>query len=203
MNDRDEHMRRVREREADPTAPIEAQARVDRIVARSRKMPQNQLAAQAERAPHDRKKVIILRELADNLGRAAAPDVPCKKGCNHCCHIPALVTPNEAKVIAEETGAYLAKPPLSIHADMSVAGTPCTFLTDQGCAIYAHRPYSCRIYYVVDRDSLLCEWVPGEVIKSAQLNALHYNMALARAFGDFHSMKFADIRAFFPKGLKR
>lgn len=197
-----EHLALAAARRHDPALDAAGQAKAQRIGQRLSKLNLSGLAAQAARAPHDRKKVIILRELADHLGRAAAPEAPCRKGCNHCCHIPLLMTPNEAKIIAEETGAPLAHPPLSIHADMSVTGAPCTFLTDAGCAIYDKRPYACRIYYVLEPDNVLCELVEGRGIEVRQYDMLHYNMALANAFGNFHDIGFADVRAFFPKGLK-
>lgn len=198
-----EHMAMVRAREADLEVQAVAQAKAKRIGVRLQRMNQPGLAAQAARAKTDKVKTIILRELADNLGKAAAPEAPCRKGCNHCCHIPVAMTPNEAKVIAQETGAHLAHPRLSIQVDMTTHGEPCTFLTPQGCAIYDKRPYACRIYYVLEPDPALCELVEGEVIRTMSYDVMDYNVALANAYGDFHSMKFADIRAFFPKGLKR
>lgn len=193
----------IARRGADPTMLDDAQVRADAISARLKRYPQTALVAQAQRAPTVRAKIIILRELADNVGRAAKGSVPCKAGCAHCCKMPVLILPEEAAQIAKETGAKLAHPELTMEPNLQYDGVPCTFLKpDGGCAIYAYRPYACRIYYSVDRDNLLCEIVPGKKIRTPQMDTQAYNMAFVEAFNkSLITVGFADLRDFFPKGL--
>lgn len=193
----------IRAREADPATLASATKVADAITERLELMrPQTEaLKQRAARAGSPRAKVILMRELADGVGAAARGLAPCKAGCNHCCYMPVLVGPEEAAQIAKDTGAPLAKPALSGVAKMHYSGSACTFLTPGGCAIYAHRPYACRLHYAVDRDNTLCQIVPGESIRSPHLNVGEYDIAYVTTFPVTLAKGFADVREFFPKGV--
>lgn len=191
----------IRARETDPRTMAFAEAAGAAIRSRINGVAQSELAMRAKRAPTARAKVIILRRLADNLGTAAAPSVACKVGCTHCCKMPTLVSALEAKEIARATGAKLSAPTLSPVADMSYDGVPCTFLVDNACSIYEHRPFACRVHFAVDRDNTLCEIFPGVQIIAPHYNAGSYHVAYGVALGEHEMHRLADVRAFFPAGL--
>jgi hypothetical protein len=79
--------------------------------------------------------------------------VACRQGCNWCCHQHVTVLAAEALAIH----AHIAGTPLAARLRASipaivgtdpkarkVARTPCPFVDDGGCAIYALRPNRCR-----------------------------------------------------------
>ncbi|MGZ8317539.1 MAG: YkgJ family cysteine cluster protein [Telluria sp.] len=199
---------KIRARERDPAAHANSERIAAAVSARLDNDKQRALMQQAVRAASVKAKVIVLRQLADNIGRAAAGLVPCTKGCDHCCKMDTLVSEQEARQIAQETGAFLADcKPGHDHVRAAerqrFSGVPCTFLTEAGCAIYAFRPYACRVHYVADSDSLLCEIVPGQQIRAPHLNVNQYDTAAVEALsgGNPLAMRYADVRAFFPHGL--
>jgi Fe-S-cluster containining protein len=191
----------IRARGADPDTLTLAQYRSDAIVARIDRAAAKKLAAQATAANSKQAKVVLLRQLADGVVKASAGIAPCKKGCNHCCKMATLVTVQEAEVIARETGAKLSQPArfnqFTSEWRQKYEGVACSFLTEQGCSIYLHRPYACRVHVSVDADNLLCEIVPGVKIRAPSVNVSWYDTAFVTAFGGALTMKYADIREFF------
>lgn len=194
---------KIREREADPNTIKKAEARLEVFQQRVNVDRLNELAFMAQKATTPQAKIIMLRRVADSLAEPMKGVAPCTKGCNSCCHIPVALTQVEAEHIAKETGAKLSKPRKMSHkADRSMNGTRCTFLTRDGCSIYEFRPYTCRVHYSLDQDSLLCKIIPGEDIKAPYMNPHQYNILfLGTLFNE--PPKVADIRSFFPNGLKR
>lgn len=194
-------MEAIRARGADPDMLVEAQKRSDAIYARIDTVAGQKLAELAKAANSKQAKVVLLRQLADGVVKASSGIAPCKKGCNHCCKMATLVSVQEAEVIARETGAKLTMPArfnqFGGELQEKYEGVACTFLTEQGCSIYAQRPYACRVHVSVDADNLLCEIVPGVKIRSPNLNAASYDTAFVKAFGGALTMKYADIREFF------
>lgn len=194
-------MELIRARTADPDMLPLAQARYEAIFARIDPVEAGKLAEQAKAAHSKGAKVHLLRQLADGVVKAAAGIAPCTKGCNHCCKMATLVSVQEAEVIARETGAKMTMPARFNQFGKVMQeqheGVPCTFLTAQGCSIYAQRPFACRVHYSVDADNLLCEIVPGVKIRSPNFNAQEYDTAFVEAFGGALTMKYADIREFF------
>lgn len=88
--------------------------------------------------------------------RAAGPQPACQAGCAHCCHLRVEATEPEVFHIAQH---LRAQPPaaqadaisaLQRHATTaalnpaSPARQACSFLVDDRCSIYAHRPAACR-----------------------------------------------------------
>jgi Fe-S-cluster containining protein len=88
-------------------------------------------------------------------------DVPCAKGCSHCCHLPVDATRLEAELAlsyADELDVpinmtRLAKQATKTHetwSDLTLGERRCVFLGAGGvCRVYEHRPAACRKYMVV------------------------------------------------------
>jgi Fe-S-cluster containining protein len=78
----------------------------------------------------------------------------CKKGCAWCCHFAVDAFPQESFRIARElkargdTAAIVAALESYVVATKDAKtfrrGTPCVFLVDDACSIYAVRPLMCR-----------------------------------------------------------
>lgn len=189
-------------RTADPTLFPQAERRMQAIDAKLQASPLKQIASmlQSPKVPKA-SKVIMLRQVTDILAEAVKGYVPCKDGCSHCCKMGTNVTVDEAKLIAAHTGLQMFMPETMDNDDnaMKYNAVPCTFLVNDRCSIYPVRPYACRIHYVVDRDSLLCEIIPGEPIKQLMIDTTQFNMLHIAAFG-LDNAHYADIREFFPAG---
>lgn len=196
---------RIRAREADPSLGAHARQVVDKIHDRLDLQRVTLLGRMAELMPTPAGKLDVLRRMSDELGNAARDLVPCSRGCAKCCNIPTLVSQQEAAVIAQETGAALAQPDQWFDGKMDdpapYYGVPCTFLRNDTCSIYTHRPFACRIHVHLDRDNTLCQTVPGESIRVPQLDTLRFDLAYAISFGGPLDVKLADVREFFPQGL--
>lgn len=174
---------------------INADGRLHRIV--RRKLPA--LVESAE--PLDRK-VIKLRKLADSAAEAIGPFTPCAKGCDACCHNPALLSEIEAMLIAQATGARLATPQRGFDVAAGpearreyfapYVGVACPFLKDGACAIYADRPMVCRVHHSIESSSAGCD--NGRQPAAVDLTEIF--VADLRMTG--RMMIYADIREFFP-----
>lgn len=224
-------MARVRERQAHLKSPAGAQELQDRVDRISKAVPpgaSRRLIAQAQQADRATQRLVWLRREADMVGNAAAPHVPCRSGCNHCCHIPVSVTETEARIIARETGRRLAQPEpgavveIDAHDDPAAnlaraheategapySGTPCTFLDQEGggCAIYQHRPMACRHQISVDSDALLCQLAPkdtggtgpAEPITVPYLDRRIFKGLSILLMSSGTRIRMADIRDWFP-----
>ena len=121
--------------------------------------------------------------LVEKVVAIARPVSPCKKGCAHCCHIPVLITNDEAELIGRRIGVKPANAPVRYKGDPLPASgydTPCVFLDAHGaCSIYENRPLACRAYLVVDRDPLLCMHGEDGSNKVAYLDMRDYTDLLA------------------------
>lgn len=197
---------RIRAREADPTLDGHARQVVGKIHDRLDLQRVTLLGRMAELMPTPAGKLDTLRRMSDELGNAARGLVPCSRGCSKCCHMPTLVSQQEAAVIAQETGAAMAEPGEwfdgAVDGPSPYDGVPCTFLRNDTCSIYAQRPFACRVHVHLDRDNTLCQIVPGELIRVPRLDTLGFDVAYTRSFGGPFDIKLADIREFFPQGLK-
>ncbi len=84
--------------------------------------------------------------------RGAAPKA-CEPGCAFCCHLPVLVTPGEADLLAE-TALRLPE----VRARIERPSRRCAFLGDDNrCMAYDVRPLRCRAHTSSDR--AICERV--------------------------------------------
>jgi hypothetical protein len=152
------------------------------------------------RAPKIAQKLYWLREMADTWGAPLAANAACRGGCSACCNQAVAVSENEARVIAEQSGAVLHTPDHWPSNQRAAAepyiGVPCTFLKEDGkCSIYAARPISCRVHFNMDRDALLCQILPGKPMMSVPSPAATLVLQTSE---DVLGGRQADIRQFFP-----
>lgn len=197
---------KIRARETDPATAAYASATADRITARVDPQRIRVYGTMARHMPGAHGKVDMLRGMAAELSNAAKGIVPCSRGCSKCCHMPVMLTADEAAVIAAETGAALVEPAAYYQGgdtDQRYNGQPCPFLREHQCSIYEQRPFACRLHINIDRDNTLCEVIPGETIRVPRLDTFEFDVHYVKAFGDPLTVKIADIREFFPKGLSK
>ena len=169
-------------------------------------------------------KIEQLWALADELTAELKPFAACRKGCSHCCHTSVILPQQEAELIGKKIGR---KPKQLTNREyrrekrelLSGYGSPCPFLKNDACSIYAARPLACRQQLNFDKDALLCELTV--VSKVPYLDARAYNEALGMMTAP-HRDKFdtvdgettlrrelleppvtGDIREFFPQGAQR
>lgn len=199
-----EHMDKVRERVADPAFWTGAEARGKKIEANLRASPVNLMAEALQDAQTAERRVFWLRSITATLGVAAAGIVPCKAGCDACCHMATMISVHEADRIAKHTARPRLDAPDRDNKDdieddkTRYSGVPCAFLVDHKCSIYGERPHVCRVHYTVDRDNLLCQIVPGEAVNMPMIDNMSMNMLALIADGDPADAKMADIRDYFP-----
>lgn len=143
-----------------------------------------------------RERLARLRRLADAWAAIVAPDAACGPSCAHCCHIPVPVT----RIEAEDLARAAKRPPATIDGTALPpikAGyhSPCPFLRNGHCSVYASRPLACRLHFNLDVDALLCELVPNTLVPVPYADAqqLHFLFAAALVREDV-----ADIRNWFP-----
>lgn len=79
-----------------------------------------------------------------------APNVECKKGCSHCCHVPVMVTAMEAFYIQTKTGRKANEIRRKKERTRKPDGSPCPFLKANSCSIYEFRPLACRTFASYD-----------------------------------------------------
>ncbi len=186
-------------RAADPQTTVDAEARAQVV---SDALDRKTIKRYVEEAMHTqnmRQRVIWMYRAADQLGLATKNVAPCKNGCAHCCYQPVLVTPSEAKII-EESGAARINwdTELGNRPNKEYVGQPCPFLKDNKCSIYQVRPFSCRVHYSLDKDSMLCEVHPGENIQAPYLDNRPLYDAYFASVG-VEITRTADIRDWFVK----
>jgi Fe-S-cluster containining protein len=199
----DDHMTKVRQREVDPQARMDAQRRADEAGDKLGVAGREHARREAHRAvqePMPIRKFVHLRNMTKPLEHAMDGVAACRRGCSHCCHIPVLITQTEAHVMADELKITVAKPEKFVRAgNKAYDGVACPFLADNECSIYESRPLACRIHYSMAGDDLLCQIVPGESIEVPFFNNMPYLLAMVQALpGQEHRL--ADIRDFFPIG---
>jgi Fe-S-cluster containining protein len=137
-------------------------------------------------------------QIFDHAGKFAA----CARGCGHCCHVSVPITAMEAEWMGENLGIRPMKVKQSVRHNLSEFGshTPCPFLANGECSIYAVRPLTCRMHMNFDRDNYWClheNWKkPDAEIPRPSIQPLidAYHLVTANE----HIM--ADIRDFFPQG---
>lgn len=142
---------------------------------------------------------------ADLIFAHAAPFAACTPGCGHCCHVHVPIADFEAQAIGRHTGIAPVRLAHSLHHDrMEYSGsTPCVFLQDGMCSIYAARPLTCRMHLNFDMDATWClheNWNrPEAAIPRPDITPL---MAAYHRLAGKTRPVVADIRDFFPQGRR-
>jgi Fe-S-cluster containining protein len=151
-----------------------------------------------------------LYALMEEVSELRAPHLACNAGCSHCCRSIAVeISDLEARHIASATGRAMAMLPPGRHTIPGNAPgrvhTPCPFLKENLCSIYAHRPYNCRSLAVVDQDSLTCSEQNTALTRANDPRAVPVPMTKMQAFDPSYmdllsrtGTVWADIRQFFP-----
>jgi Fe-S-cluster containining protein len=197
------HMEEVAARWADPGMPERAQAKADELAKRLRAADINKMARALQTAQSPKAKKVWLMKMADTLATSLQGLAPCAAGCDHCCHMALVVTPEEAEAMGKASGRKVRKPAPEAFVrpdDAGIAkweGTPCPMLKNGACSVYDVRPWPCRMHYSVDTDNLLCKIVPGANIRAPSPDVGQFNMLFFLAHGDPTSVKHADIREYF------
>lgn len=165
------------------------------------------------KSPQSReRKILALWSWADEAAREIAPVTACRRKCSDCCHIAVLVPKPEAELIAKRTRRKLASPTVQRGGKPSKRApevgrgyedipwgysSPCSFLKNGRCSIYADRPMTCRTHYNFDADQLLCKLTDAPNTNPVPYGDTRLSMrALAEAC-DPHA-QVADIREWFP-----
>lgn len=193
-----------REREPRSTAIAEAKVAATTLHAR----PIEDALRKADRTPRPGKRIRLVLQAADAWADQLAPIAACRRGCDHCCHIPLAVTTAEARLLAQVSGRAMSMPAsatplqnldeamaLRLSANGGHDAGPCPFLQAGMCSVYDHRPVACRTHFNPDDDELLCRVVPGHPANVPYANSVHIVVACLLRQPD-ESM--ADIREFFP-----
>jgi uncharacterized protein len=151
-----------------------------------------------------------LYKVADEITAVAAPYSPCKRGCSACCHMATLVSLPEAEMMAESIGVKLTVPKSwpfydqrsgsefaardEFAASFHESRKPCTFLVNNECSIYEHRPLACRVHLNLAANADPCQMdAPRE---TAMLDLMTLDMAYMMIG---RSAKLHDIREYFPR----
>ncbi len=216
------HMRHVDQRWQGLRDSSTPARRADTIQAHLDHPTFERLLATARKARNVNQRVLWLHRAADTLGRAvdASGAAPCHKGCNHCCHIPVLVTRAEANLISAAADRSMATAPrdsvvlahqLEQLSDQHQpedtnaqrwahhTGQACPFLDseDGSCKVWNARPLACRYHYSLDDDDLLCRLVNTDTPVNVPLLNTHARKAVSLAIQGLQQDA-ADIRDWFP-----
>lgn len=141
-----------------------------------------------------------LWELADDIGDTFSDAVACKRGCSHCCHCAVMLPKAEAQLIGQLINREPADAQPTFEHESVEWGyhNPCSFLRDDECSIYEHRPLECRLMYSADVDDLLCQLRPPLVTQTPLVD-MRYITQVQVAVIARDGLHFADIREWFPR----
>lgn len=154
-----------------------------------------------------------LYKVAGEITALAAPFAACKSGCSACCHMATMVALPEAQLMAESIGVKMRMPvkwmPSPFDDDAtekrdefaaSFHDTPraCPFLIDRKCSIYEHRPLACRIHLNMAANAEPCQM--DQARESATLDLISLDHAYALIC---RTLRYQDIREYFPRGMRK
>lgn len=206
--------------EAEEFAALEvaAEAKAREINRRAGQLLQHELPQRAARviqgqAPLARK-YIMLKKITDEAMTHIAPLTPCEKGCSDCCYQAVPIPEHEARMLAEFTGRALnpaARQPNTLEHILDLQlnqpqrllqnPTPCPFLVDNKCSVYAVRPVQCRSHHVLHSDSSRCNLFRARDL-GRPMPQVKFDISWADELAAVLLMQgddpVADIRAWFP-----
>lgn len=93
-----------------------------------------------------------LYEFMEEVYSIVSNVTPCKKGCNHCCHIQVSVSSLELEYMKKHDRKFLRK----FVPTISGSSSPCPFLSKGSCSIYEIRPYFCRRHVSITATPYWC-----------------------------------------------
>ena len=124
----------------------------------------------------------ILDEIVTEIAQPIVQAIDCTACANCCRTLDVYITPNDVNQIITSTEIALSDIPTRIidHETAQTDGEwgkfrdkPCTFLHNNHCTIYAHRPETCRTYPMFTPDF---RWVLGDMIEGAAVCPIIYNV---------------------------
>ena len=142
---------------------------------------------------------------ADLIFHHAGKYAACSRGCGHCCHVYVPITDFEAHTMGQHIGVAPVVLKQSVRHDRAEfsGATPCPFLHEGECSIYAHRPLTCRMHLNFDIDNFWCRhenWNRSEAaIPRPDITPL---MEAYHLLAGKMRPVVADIRDFFPHGTQ-
>jgi Fe-S-cluster containining protein len=149
-------------------------------------------------------------DLAGKFSKAVQPYTACQDGCSHCCHIEVAITGIEALQLGSKIGVKPAKlSPAKLRPKGSFSyETPCTFLVNNRCSIYEHRPFACRNHSSFEPTDEPCKLTNSDGTKkvSGQLVTPDFpglKEALNVVVNLVGKTEYADIRDYFPNGNRQ
>ncbi len=143
------------------------------------------------------KKLAAIYELVDEMAKYIAPVTPCKKGCSNCCHYVVTISEVEAQYIEQVTNKKRLKVP---RGPGKFDGTPCPFLENGACSIYAARPFVCRRFHTF---APTAEWCAPDKSFAGEFPKV-YSSEAQLAFDLVRGMgKLGDIRQVFGAAKPR
>lgn len=170
-----------------------------------------QMILASRNAPNLHQRVVWLHRAASAFADVFAPLAACRDGCGHCCRQGVAISGTEAHLLSRASGRPIAKNPDVLRTDRPVTTaevraaeadwraqgklSPCPFLLNERCSVYAHRPLVCRTLLNMDDDALLCQ---HSVDGSANVPYANARWLDDAAVALQPGAVWGDIRSFFP-----
>jgi uncharacterized protein len=143
-----------------------------------------------------------LQNLADRVNKASAPYAACKRKCSHCCHMATELSVEEAELIGraikrkpETPRRWMRTLDDRLHVPIGKQN-PCTFLKNNECSIYEHRPLACRVHISMAPTADPC--IMDRPRETACINLAMFDQTYVRIIHRRATANLADIREFFP-----
>ncbi|WP_426211103.1 YkgJ family cysteine cluster protein [Massilia sp. TWP1-3-3] len=153
-----------------------------------------------------RGKFVKINEILSDVRDISSTFAACGAGCSACCTQRVMMSQTEAEAI----GHKISRKPVQLRPsyvlpeiDTFGSETPCTFLSNNVCTIYEHRPFACRNLVNLDVDPLLCRFENWELSKAKDARSTGIPLLSAGPLEQAYSSlsgrdMIGDIRAFFP-----
>jgi Fe-S-cluster containining protein len=139
-------------------------------------------------------KLGVLFEFMRELYNTFEKLTPCQKGCSACCHYPVSISELEVQFIERGTGVRRMK---SYGAPKQWHGTPCQFLRNGACSIYAYRPFMCRRHVVFTKTSYWCQTTRANAEAFTYAKFSEVDRVFASLVAETADTRFHDIREIF------